>query len=350
MNRFAFLFCAGLVSLQLTHCDSGGNSSDGQSSWLRDCKRNEDCSSPLTCQCGVCTLPCGASNECVGLNRGSACVEVSPGSAGTRCRVNPGGLCLPSCDSDTDCGDSGRLVCTAGICVLGEPRDAGPRGVDSRDSSSAGGAPARDAATETTSNGGTPVVAHDSGYHVPAVGEAPSNPYGGPVDINLGFEGMCGLFNYASWGHPNSCIGFGYCTPFCVDTECPRPDTGNAPPVCFTSTCTVESDGSLRCTEQHGVGTKYPGGYCYLRCGNGEICPTGMVCVNSSSPDDPYKCAWAADDITSGCPRHCDLVPTPRDCPNWCGSIGIACDPDKGVNCCNGLTCGAGKFCEGRNP
>src|SRR5260221_4647764 len=111
----------GLLALGLlfARCDSGGNSSDGKSSWLRECVDDLGCSAPLSCQCGVCSMACTSSEECVGLRAPSTCVEVSTGGSGAASRIgvrSQSGLCLPRCRMDADCAARGALRGRAGRC------------------------------------------------------------------------------------------------------------------------------------------------------------------------------------------------------------------------------------------
>lgn len=310
--RLTSLFAALALGLFFVQCDSGGNSSDGQSSWLRACARDGDCAAPSTCECGVCTISCSAGNDCTGLPKPSACIEVSAEANGGRCRLGSAarvGLCLPACNIDADCGPSNVLRCAAGACVV--------RNESVRDAASFG-----DAST-----------GFDGAPRAPRPGEAPPNAYGGPVDINLGVDRLCPLGTHLMRPSGQACLLFVYCAPDCPDGgECPSVSTGTARPLCEPL-----------------------GGYCALFCTNGETCPTGMVCMNPSTGASiggkPYErvCAWVADDTSVGCPAHCKLDPIPRDCPNWCAAIGVACDPTKGVECCAGLSCGTGKFCEAKD-
>ena len=88
-------------------------------------------------------------------------------------------------------------------------------------------------------------------------------------------------------------------------------------------------------------------GACVLVCEGRATCPTGMYCDEEASWE-PFvpTCGWLVDSTSRGCPAYCKLDPVPRDCPNWCAAIGVACDSSKHIDCCAGLTCGAQHFCE----
>lgn len=70
---------------------------------------------------------------------------------------------------------------------------------------------------------------------------------------------------YCDGGDCNACM----CSIDCdVDADCPAPTSGTADASCL-----------------------WPGGYCFLTCDNGELCPEGMYCVNHLEYEH-FVCAW----------------------------------------------------------
>jgi hypothetical protein len=336
--RVLFLLLLGVC---LPYCDSGGNGSDSQTNWVRTCTHDADCSAPDTCRCGICTTGCSSSDDCTGSPAPAACIEVTSAADGGRCRLSknaPPGLCLPTCTAGASCPGSGSLECTAGVCM---PRLAGaidggggPSGTAGNDAGagggdrSNGGASGREAGTASASgNGGHQ---GDAGpLRAPRPGEAQQNPYGKPIGVNEDFnpDNGCSPSSSVGWDSTDTaCLVYWYCELKCThDEDCPSGGSGDAPPVCDTYY-----------------------NACALSCADGERCPPGMVC-RTQQPFPVFatpKCYWEADSTVRGCPAHCLLDPIPHDCPNYCAILGVACDPTKGVECCSGLTCGSGRFCE----
>jgi hypothetical protein len=64
-------FCA----LAAFGCQSGQEDpgTDSNTNWLESCESNEQCDSPYSCLCGVCTLACGAVGDCAGTPEVSEC-------------------------------------------------------------------------------------------------------------------------------------------------------------------------------------------------------------------------------------------------------------------------------------
>lgn len=352
MNTAIRLLVSLSFALCLTHCDSGGNSSDGKSSWLRACTTDADCPRGGACTCGICTKSCEGGEECAGVPTPSACIETTSLRSGGRCKLgstNASGICLAACGNDGDCQAPGRLECVASVCVpvAGDGRDAG-EALTSSDGGGAkgavesggvanGGAPndgrsssVGDASTQGAvssggasngggaANGGDTSIASDAGttkYPLSA-DDAPENPYG-----SARMQCENGVLAYSHEDAP--CKLFATCNIDCQhDQDCP-----SAGSVAAVVACT--------------------GGFCSLECSDGKRCPPGMYCdasPNTSSPSPPL-CMWIIGSPEKGCPGYCMQDPIPRDCPNWCAAAGVACDVSKNVNCCAGRTCGPDHYC-----
>lgn len=336
-----------LLGVCLPYCDAGGNGSDSQTNWVRACVDDADCTAPYACQCGICTTRCSSSDDCTGSPLPSACIEVTSDANGGRCRLSknaPPGLCLPTCGAGAKCPGSGTLECTARVCTprLGNANDGGGGGAGSGEANGGGGDGNPSGGHTGMRDAGTPEPSGSSGrqgdagpLRAPRPGEAPENPYGRPLGVADDFSPIngCGTVptGYVSDSEYRPCLVYWFCSLSCTrDDDCPSVGSGNAPPLCDRVS-----------------GFAY--GDCALSCANGERCPDGMECRASTTPaSDPPRCYWTTDSTERGCPAHCWLDPIPHDCSNYCAAVGVACDPTKGVECCSGLTCGAGKFCESK--
>lgn len=302
------------------------------------------------------------------------------------------GICVPACNRSEDCG-AATLQCVLGVCVPREAltpdgpvamlpvkdgqasftpqaRDAGTRGdaggvTDAGSLSAAGSSPdagattapdaraATDAAPSnsdgllthgTTTEDGTtfpnpkPVCPcssdFDASTSAPQLGEVPKNAYGGPLPaitptpLALAQGSLLECAESFALGDPypqtfkvsNECVRFASCPVSCQeDVDCPAGGSGAAVPRC--------------------AGTKM----CYLDCRQGRSCPDGMACISGT---DGAACYWPQDIYQPGCPGYCNAQPPPRECPNWCAEVLVACDLSKGVKCCQGLTCTAGGYCD----
>lgn len=89
-------------------------SSDSHTNWLQVCSSDRDCSG-LSCQCGVCTLPCQSDAACAA-TPGADCIEAAAPGAVALCGGAPAaapGLCLPRCE-EGECAPG--QACFAGAC------------------------------------------------------------------------------------------------------------------------------------------------------------------------------------------------------------------------------------------
>ena len=317
--RWAALFA---VILALPRCNSGGDSSDGKSSWLEECRKDSDCTGETTCHCGVCTKGCGTASDCGGL-ASSTCVETSERSA-TDCRVgvfSRSGVCLPSCTGDGECpGRSGAMRCESGVCIpvaVAVGSDAGalppPSGGGSGGATGTGGSNAG----ASSGGAGTGGARSSGGGTGAPIGEA--NAYGAPVTNAEDFAGACPGLPVIS-GDAENCIHHAQCEHVCErDAECPGVAGSSAVPVC-------------------GFGL-----FCELLCEEGRMCPAGMACMQFKSG---RFCRWQS--WTPGCEIGADLCkqrPRPPSCPDDCAALAVACDDALGVTCCEGLRCGPENFC-----
>jgi hypothetical protein len=94
-------------------CSNQVRSTDGNTSWLRECSADTDCNGGQ-CRCGVCTDTCEESSTCP--NSGSRCVRAGSSAFTAACGASStlAGVCLPECPAG-GCG-AGR-VCHGGACV-----------------------------------------------------------------------------------------------------------------------------------------------------------------------------------------------------------------------------------------
>ena len=118
-------------------CDSGGSSTDGNTTWLTLCSRSSECAAGATCSCGVCTKTCGSEAECSALGPGAACV--SPALLGSSCASAPtpdGPVCVKLCVGASDC--PAGFACSNGFCSAAGS-DVGAGGNGAGGSAGAGG-------------------------------------------------------------------------------------------------------------------------------------------------------------------------------------------------------------------
>jgi len=305
------------------------------------------------------------------------------------CRVVAGtesnqGICVAACLRDRDCNGGSGFECVKGICVAilndGDAKD-GSAGVDYglvfpnfdwglteyRDSSieedadipsistdaELGGdsASERDARSDQENslglgdNGIFPqcpcTVDAQEGTRAPKYEEFPDNAYGGPefesiflweIGRNRCEDGVEYFFSESDaalalmddaaasfQGLEELCLYFASCEIGCSrDDDCPGVDSGSA---------------VARCSDSQ---------ECYLQCDDQKSCPDGMMCVSGV---DRSMCLWPQDAIKPGCPAFCELEPIPRECPNFCASQLMACNPEGEPHCCEGLICAAEGYC-----
>ncbi len=98
----------------------------GETHFLVRCSATAECGSALSCLCGVCTLACNASSECVGLSV-AKCSTIPPSSAcGDAAALL---VCDVRCATDADCAAlSTGHRCSNGVCRRGDAPDAGTGG------------------------------------------------------------------------------------------------------------------------------------------------------------------------------------------------------------------------------
>jgi hypothetical protein len=117
----------------------------GETHWLRACDADDPCAGDLQCICGRCTRACASDDACGG-GRPASCYDVASPLLLQRCdRLAPelgAGVCLPSCDASSPCGNA--QSCVERACVPRDPHDpiggaAGPDDGSSSDASTPGG-------------------------------------------------------------------------------------------------------------------------------------------------------------------------------------------------------------------
>lgn len=122
-QRRSWPFLLLLAACLLSGCEPPPSepSSDSHTNWLRVCASDHDCAG-LSCECGVCTLPCAQDRECAA-TPGANCLAANAAGTVALCggaRPSAAGLCLPSCSTDDAC--AGGQACVAGACQpLAEP-------------------------------------------------------------------------------------------------------------------------------------------------------------------------------------------------------------------------------------
>ncbi len=119
-----------VVVLVAFACSSGTAEHEGGSEthFLSHC--HASCAAGLSCQCGVCTRPCSAAEECSTLAAEAACVGSTARVAQGRCVEPPASaFCDVSCLADGDCASLGHAArCRDGYCRDSEPPPPGPTG------------------------------------------------------------------------------------------------------------------------------------------------------------------------------------------------------------------------------
>jgi hypothetical protein len=398
-----------LVLLVLAACQPGDSKQVGSdTNWLQACTADTDCGAGR-CRCRICTLGCDDLAACGEIEQAQLCIETSELSA-TSCRLGfeepvAAGICTRGCSSHADCGPGGgsAVYCIEGVCLPGAaatprgsiasvatgtsagPADAGGAGeggvrADSGASGigaageggASGGAASGSGAggeagavgeggaggvapTGDGQLGGGRTITHaesgttldvpypepkcpcqsdlPDGAAAPSPGDAPANAYGNPSppaepsDSPLagGTSWLrCAVAADASGSYwfvaDTDCVRYENCNHPCQsDADCPSGGSGSARPRCSTM------------------------GYCFLDCREEQTCPDGMSCVSGV---DGAACYWARDVLDAECPAYCRQRPAPRGCENWCADLLVACNPDAGVTCCEGLTCTEGGYCD----
>jgi hypothetical protein len=168
------------------------------------------------------------------------------------------------------------------------------------------------------------------GTPAPAPGDVAGNVYGNPSPpaepSSSPLEGgayylQCAMPAPFWWFNAETqCTRYLTCWVPCLsDADCPSGGSGSARARCATT------------------------GACFLDCRGEQACPDGMACVTGS---DGAACFWPQDVAAPGCDGYCRQHPPPRDCDSWCAEPLVACDPDAGVNCCEGLTCTEEGYCD----
>ncbi|HVU05975.1 MAG TPA: hypothetical protein VHE30_29700 [Polyangiaceae bacterium] len=125
MKTLTRLGCFAAIIAWFSACDSGGSSTDGNTTWLELCGDTSVCGPGLTCSCGVCTKPCAAEGDCTSFGPGAACV--TPALLGHACASSSapsGPVCMRVCVGPADC--SAGLSCVAGFCAPPSHADGGP--------------------------------------------------------------------------------------------------------------------------------------------------------------------------------------------------------------------------------
>lgn len=92
---------------------AGEGGTDGQTHFLQSCLNDADCPNALSCECGVCTLPCTDSGQCIELGANARCGMRSCESSSTST-----GICTLRCTSDDQCSErSSDLSCLEQRCT-----------------------------------------------------------------------------------------------------------------------------------------------------------------------------------------------------------------------------------------
>lgn len=399
-------FCVGGTTLLLSllflidACSKSLETSDGsETNWLQACTSQADCKGDGTCECGICTRACKSADDCSEISGTSSCLSAEPIDDGS-CRVSAyqqsiSGICVARCETNADCNRGSGFECISGVCVAIQQellddgsiretpriilplRDASliddsdasaikdSESVD-RDSRSIDASSRRDASDGSITDTSVDSTLREDGLplapvlssglpqcpcstsmleaRAPDPEDAPENFYGsssiGAAEMISGGYVIGGSIPsfYLDPGpdatelerQVANCLFFGIKTIECrSDSDCPSGGSGTAVPRCtFNPLVTSGYGNSSR--------------VCYLDCSSDRSCPTAMACVSGT---DGASCAWPMNKNLAGCPSYCDREPVPHGCPNWCAALYVACDPDAGVSCCQGLVCSSEGYC-----
>lgn len=365
--------------------ETSGTDGGSETNWLKRCGSQNDCSAGNSCECGICTRSCESADECSDVPGAASCLVAESLDNGS-CRVvanieSDRGICVAGCLMDSDCDKGSGFECIQGICVAilndaessdgsnqvdyglifpqfdaataesrdgSMPQDADLSAVDPDAELNVSGVVEGDADTgqavpiEFASDDIFPqcpcTVDVEAGTRAPKSGEVPDNAYGGPGFDRSAGRDPCNGYGLNSFLDPlgpgsmlfdtdplsyegleELCLSFMICAINCSsDDGCPPGGSGSA-----VARCSVSNQ-------------------CYLDCDSQRVCPDGMMCISGG---DASICLWPQDQTTQGCPAFCEQTPIPRECPNFCASQLMACNPEKGVDCCDGLICLSEGYC-----
>ncbi len=119
---------AGFLLLAACTSDKQDPVTSSQTHWLKSCDSSSDCGD-LSCECGVCTLPCDDDDSCAGLGGDAVCARTEGlESCGTEAVTR---VCLEGCTEDDDCGSGSS--CEDDVCVPQSDSSETPPGVNCGD-------------------------------------------------------------------------------------------------------------------------------------------------------------------------------------------------------------------------
>jgi hypothetical protein len=254
---------------------------DGESEthWMDPCSRDADCGQGLSCQCGVCTLPCEDESDCNDLGPDSSCAAWES---------------IPSC---------ANAPTSSGLCV----KAAGGAGGESSTAAGSGGDPSGGMAS-----GGSPCRPDPGGVAgssfvadlPPPAGEACPSELDGLDGLPCGAGQTC-----ISIEQTCSCAGGRHNA--CVESACASPNDCPDGTVCTPSSYLFDADARCltpTCTRDADCNADGPG-----RCAlllepplqAGETYLSGVVCVYPGAPSDPGSCDGALQAWPDGhtCPE-----------------------------------------------